>query len=94
MWLSSVGSVSDESMNDGTLKDDYFDAPFKGKRKATDVDFESLSQAEVEELIRKDVDQISGIFGIDVSQRQRTPCIEVQGVSYTMMAKLPERACG
>jgi len=64
---SSIDSVSDESMNDGTFKDDYFEVPLKGKRKATDIEFSSLSQAEVEELIRKDVDQISVIFGIDVS---------------------------
>ena len=37
------------------------------KRKAYEVDFDALSQDAVENLIRKDVEHISSIFGIPVS---------------------------
>lgn len=46
--------------------DDFKLAP-KGKRKAYEVEYESLSQEAVEKLIKDDVEHICGIFGVDVS---------------------------
>ncbi|KAH8832357.1 RING-5 domain-containing protein [Flagelloscypha sp. PMI_526] len=39
----------------------------KPKKKAYDLDYNSLSQASIEETIGKDVDHISGILGVDAS---------------------------
>lgn len=39
----------------------------KGKHKAYELDYKSLSQADVEALMQQDVDHICGIFGVDVS---------------------------
>jgi ariadne-1 len=46
--------------------DDFKVAP-KGKRKSYEIEYESLSQSAVENLIREDIEHISGIFGVDVS---------------------------
>ena len=48
--------------------DDAFDfkVPAKEARKSYEVDYESLSQQSVERQIQKDVDHISGMFGVDV----------------------------
>ena len=37
------------------------------KRKAYEVDFEAYAQEAVENLIRKEIDHVTGIFGISVS---------------------------
>ena len=42
------------------------DANASGKRKACEVDFDTLSQDAIEGLIRKDVDDICSIFGVPV----------------------------
>lgn len=69
----------DEEMLDGTQEEeseddmdmDAFGEDFKvvpkGKHKAYEVEYESLSQAAVEKLMKQDVDHICGIFGVDVS---------------------------
>ena len=50
---------------------DTFDAEYKisgkGKQKVYEVEFDSLTQADVEKMMRQDVEDISGIFGVDVS---------------------------
>ena len=40
-----------------------------GKRKACEVDFDTLPQGSVEALIRKDVEHISSIFGVSVRRQ-------------------------
>ncbi|EDR12004.1 uncharacterized protein LACBIDRAFT_246915 [Laccaria bicolor S238N-H82] len=65
----------DEEMLDGTQEDDMdmdafgedFKVVPKGKHKAYEVEYDSLSQAAVEKLMKQDVDHICGIFGVDVS---------------------------
>lgn len=47
--------------------DDFKVVP-KGKRKAYEVDYESLSQSAVERLIKEDVDYICSVCGVDVSR--------------------------
>lgn len=54
-------------MDADVFKDDFVANPSKRKRKIYEVDCDSMSQEAIEELIRKDVDHISSIFGIDVS---------------------------
>lgn len=44
---------------------DYNEGP--SKRKIYEVDYESLSQAEVEKQMQGDVDYITGLFGVTVS---------------------------
>ena len=50
---------------------DAFDTDFKssgkGSHKVYEVEFESLSQADIETTMKEDVDNISSIFGVDVS---------------------------
>ena len=47
---------------------DAFDVSGKGKQKCYEVDYTTLSQRDIEHLMRQDIDHISGIFGIDVSR--------------------------
>ena len=49
--------------------------PTSNKRKIYDVEFESLTQTDVEALIRKDVEHICSIFGITVRIRRDSVCI-------------------
>ena len=44
-----------------------YKVPGKGKAKVYEVDYESLSQRDVENMMRQDVENISGICGVDVS---------------------------
>jgi hypothetical protein len=50
---------------------DYMDdvkvEPLKDKLKVYETEFDCLTNKEVEKLVRKDADDIMGIFGIDVS---------------------------
>jgi ariadne-1 len=46
---------------------DDFRVALKDKRKAYEIDHESFSQAQVELLMKQDIDHISGICGVDVS---------------------------
>ena len=50
---------------------DTFDADYKisgkGKEKLYEVEFEALSQGDVVKMMQVDVENISGIFGVDVS---------------------------
>ena len=48
---------------------------FKSTRKIYQVEYKSLSQPEVEQLIAQDVEHISGIFGVEVSIALTDPCI-------------------
>lgn len=45
---------------------DDFKTAAKGKLKSYEVEYESLSQADVEKLIREDTEHICGILGVDV----------------------------
>lgn len=54
-------------MDMDTFGDD-FKVSTKGKKKSYEVDYDSLSQQQVEKLMQKDVDHICGIFGVDVSR--------------------------
>lgn len=54
-------------MDDDDVYNDDFRIPSpKGKRKAYDVEHESLSVDEIEEAIQKEADHVVGIFGVDV----------------------------
>ena len=46
---------------------DDFGVALKDKRKAYEIDHETFSQAQVEMLMKQDIDHISGICGVDVS---------------------------
>lgn len=46
---------------------DDFKVSTKGKHKSYEIDYESLTQNDVEKLMQADVEHISGIFGVDVS---------------------------
>lgn len=56
---------------------DTFDADYrisaKGKEKLYEVEFDALSQADVVKMMQVDVDNISGIFGVDVSTAATAP---------------------
>ena len=60
----AAGSASD-------LDVDTFDVEYKasgkGKEKLYEVEFESYNQPQVEDMMKRDLDDISGIFGVDVS---------------------------
>lgn len=47
--------------------DTDFKVPGKGRRKVYEIEYDPLSQAAIEKMMRDDVGHISGIFGIDVS---------------------------
>ena len=55
---------------------DAFDTDYglsrKGKGKLYEVDYDTLSQADIEKSMKEDVENISGIFSVDVS-RDCTP---------------------
>lgn len=55
---------------------DDFKVASKGKRKPYDVDYQSLSQSDVEKLMQQDIEHIHGIFGVDVSSPN---CSRIQG---------------
>jgi len=60
----SIGSApSDEDMD---FNDD-FKVALKDKRKSYEIEFETLTQSQVETLKQQDIDHISGICGVDVS---------------------------
>jgi ariadne-1 len=50
---------------------DTYNEDFKvtsgNKKKAYEIDYESLSQAAVEKLMQADIEHICGILGVDVS---------------------------
>lgn len=56
--------------------DDFKITP-KGKHKSYEVEYESLSQDAVEQLMSADVEHICGIFGVDVSHFQQYRCARV-----------------
>lgn len=56
-------SISEDDMD---LEMHRIDANASGKRKACEVEFESLTQDAIERLIRKDIDHICSIFSIPV----------------------------
>jgi ariadne-1 len=64
MAYEAAGSASDMDV-------DAFDTDYKfsgkGKGKLYEVDYDSLSQADIEKAMKEDVENISGIFGVDVS---------------------------
>jgi hypothetical protein len=60
---------SDEEMDMDAFPDD-FKVASKGKQKSYEIDYESLTQGAVEKLMQVDIEHISGIFGVDVSQRR------------------------
>jgi ariadne-1 len=53
------------SEEDMDMDDDFKVAP-KGTRKPYEIDYQSLSQSDVEKLMQQDIDHITGIFGVDV----------------------------
>lgn len=66
---SRAGSAISEDDMDAidTYREDYAVQPSSSKRKIYEVDFDTLPQEAVEDLIRKDVEYIGSIFGVDVS---------------------------
>lgn len=62
--IKPAGSASE--MDVDTFDADYR-VPGKGKQKLYEVDFDSLSQADVVKMMKSDVESISGICGVDVS---------------------------
>jgi ariadne-1 len=63
-----LGSApSDDDVDMDGFNDDFKVTSSKGKRKSYEIDYESLSQTDVEKLMSQDIDHISGIFGVDVS---------------------------
>jgi ariadne-1 len=71
--LATAGSApSDDDVDMDVFNDDFKVTSTKGKHKSYDIDYESLSQTDVEKLISQDIDHISGIFGVDVSQSWRS----------------------
>lgn len=58
------------------------------KRKACEVEFDTLPQEAVEALIRKDVDHISSIFGVSVSY---TCCYDFIRLYLIQSARVVER---
>lgn len=53
-------------MDVDTFDNDYR-VPGKGKQKSYEVQYSSLSQADIEKMMHQDVENISGICGVDVS---------------------------
>lgn len=66
--FTDLNRASSEESEDDMM--DAFGEDFKvvpkGKHKAYEVEYDSLSQAAVEKLMKQDVDHICGIFGVDV----------------------------
>ena len=62
---STDSAISEDEMDIEMPRDNLTSA---GKRKASEVDFDTLAQETVESLIRKDVEHISSIFGVSVRQ--------------------------
>ena len=60
---STDSGISEEEMDMEITRGGLTSA---GKRKACEVDFDTLPQGSVEALIRKDVEHISSIFGVSV----------------------------
>ncbi|KAG6860110.1 hypothetical protein C0995_015610 [Termitomyces sp. Mi166 len=64
-----IDGTQDEDEEDDLEMDDVYNDDFKiapkPKRKAYEVDYESLSQSAVERRMKEDVDHISGILGVD-----------------------------
>ena len=56
---------SEDDMDMDAFGEDFKVVP-KGKHKAYEVEYDSLSQAAVEKLMKQDVEHICGIFGVDV----------------------------
>ena len=46
---------------------DDFKVPSHGNTKAYEIQYDTLTQADVEKQMQADADHISGIFGVDVS---------------------------
>jgi ariadne-1 len=46
---------------------DAFNVSSKGKQKCYEVDYTTLSQQDVEALMREHIEHISGIFGVEAS---------------------------
>lgn len=46
---------------------DDFKVPSNGKSKSYEINYDTLTQADVEKQMQADADHISGIFGVDVS---------------------------
>ena len=59
-------SQSEADVDMGDYGDDFKVVP-KGKRKPYEIEHESLTQADVENLMHTDVEDICGICGVDVS---------------------------
>ncbi|EKM54826.1 uncharacterized protein PHACADRAFT_175334 [Phanerochaete carnosa HHB-10118-sp] len=62
-----LDDAEDESASEMDI--DAFDADYKpsgkGKHKVYEVEYESLSQGDIEKMMKDDVNNISGIFGVD-----------------------------
>ncbi|GJE90031.1 RING-5 domain-containing protein [Phanerochaete sordida] len=62
-----LDDAEDESASEMDV--DAFDTDYrlsaKGNRKIYEVEYESLSQGDIEKLMKDDVDNVSGIFGVD-----------------------------
>jgi ariadne-1 len=64
----------DEDMDMDAFNDD-FKVASKDKRKLYEIEYQSLSQPEVEKLMQQDVDHIIGIFGVDVCTTISSPTL-------------------
>lgn len=63
----SIGSASDEEVDMDAFNED-FKVTTKATRKSYEIPYESLTQAAIEKVMQADIEHISGIFGVDVSQ--------------------------
>lgn len=73
-----------------TFNNDFVVDASSSKHKVYEVPFESLPQEAVEELIRKDIDHICSIFGVNVSNN--TLVKFASHAAYRMA--LPRCCCG
>ena len=65
----ATGSDISEDIDVEDLKASSILNAEKLKHKYSEIEYESLSQELVENLMKKEVEHISGIFGVDVSFR-------------------------
>lgn len=66
-WARADRATESASEMDVDAFDTDYKFSSKGKRKVYEVDYDTLSQADIEKMMKEDVENISGIFGVDVS---------------------------
>jgi ariadne-1 len=88
MWgpilITRPGSAPSDEDIDIDFNDDIHTS-LKAKKKTYEVEYDSFSQQEVEKRMKSDIDGISSIFGVDVSDPylDRSPMNDVQCLCLT-----------